>query len=195
MVGNMGQNDTTVTSVIRDKCVRVLLVICVILFSISSVNVFAATKGELSSRSSASTEISVTVPQTFNAVSPSELLLNKADSETFCVGHHGFSQNANVPYSLIVDDIITSDQTQQSHEKQTLAYDIYLQEKNSATDKQQLTPGMTIDMQSSKNIGKQLANECENTGLNLTLAENHSKKSGADGNNNLGLLVLLVSPN
>lgn len=195
MVGNMRQNKTKVTNVIRYSCHRALLVVSIILSCTLSFNLQAASKGKLGSTSSASTQISITVPQTFNTISPSELLLHETNNETFCVGHYGFSQGAHVPYSLVVDDIMVSGQAQSSNKNHALSYNIYLQDKKTTKDKKQLMPGMTIDMQSTANIGKRLVDECATAGLNLSLAENHSNKTISDKDNTLGLLILLVSPN
>ena len=166
---------------------------------LAAVVIFASTaeatdQGKLGKSSSASVDISVTVNQTFNSVSPNELLLNKSlkknAAEPFCVAHHGYNQNANVPYELVVDDLKNANGQQSKH---AMPFNVYLENKNIHNSKQQLTQGVSISTQSNLRINKNLQSACANSGLQLSIEENKNVQNAFD-RNSVGIMVLLVSP-
>ncbi len=154
----------------------------------------AASQGKLGIQSSASVDISVTVNQSLNAVSPNELLLNSSNhsgstSMPFCIAHHGFKKKSSVPYSLSVDSLDTLHQD--SH---TLPYKIYLEGKNTNKNKLLLRSGTTITQQSTLKISPQVVHDCAENGLKLSIEKNRNTKKGVLTTTAPGLMILLVSP-
>lgn len=184
-------NKTTAKSTLRNfSSLQALFIILSIVIYSAMNTANAASKGKLGTQSSASVQISVTVKQTFNAISPTELLVQDKQSskKSLCVAHHGFSNHASVPYKLIVDDIKVFNDTKNTNEFQ---HKVFLEDKNHSNSKQRLTQGMTIEKQSKLNINKNLNNDCASAGLDLSIEEN-SNIIGESGNT--GLLVLMISP-
>ena len=163
----------------------------------------AATQGKLGKQSSASIHISVQVNQTLTTVSPQELLLNQAtlsdnrSLKPFCVAHHGYSQNASVPYELKVDDLKVHQQKIDSTQNKNISspYNIYLEDKNSLHNRLRLSAGMSLFKQSALSFSDQITKECENSGLHLSIEMAESSNDSFQEPISPGLLILLVSPN
>jgi hypothetical protein len=174
-----------------------LLVTTNTLYDISN----AASQGELGKRSSGSIEISVHVNQTLSAISPEELILNQATSsdlhtfKPFCVMHHGYSENAKVPYELTVADLTMPQQYINSTKISGInfPYNIFLVDKASANNKLLLSPGMSLLKQSTLGSRVQINNDCANSGAYLSIEMTHSFTNTE--HIPPSLLLLLVSPN
>jgi hypothetical protein len=153
----------------------------------------AASQGKRSIQSSASVEISVTVNQTLTAVTPPELLLKNAKqsrlviNSPFCIAHHGFSKNAVVPYDLIVDSLVSTNDNQSE-----FPFKIFLENKK---QKQLLTNGTSLAKQSQLNINENLIYDCENSGAYLSIEQDSNILTPTPHIGSTGLLILLVSPN
>jgi len=163
----------------------------------------AARDGSLSSSSSASINISVTINQSLKTISPTELLLDRASSKgnsnkPFCVAHHGFDQDASVPYKLVVDEIKPSnntiDTTADTTADTTLPFDIILEDREIKNSKQKLVDGMSFEKQSRLTINNFLNNKCTTHGLALTIEKNKNNNKKHIPTNSTALLFLLVSP-
>ena len=154
----------------------------------------AADQGELGKTSKASIDISVTVNQTLNTISPTELLLNDFQTANsaipFCVAHHGYSQNAHVPYELIVDSFTTVNNTTS---KRTLPFNVFLQKKNNQKSKKQLIQGVSISSESNLKVSENLKSSCLNSGMQLHIEENILEQNSSN-TDSLGVMVLVISP-
>lgn len=158
----------------------------------------AATDGKLNSHSSGSIDISITVNQTLQTISPSEFIVedksftNKQNSiKPFCVAHHGFGHETSVPYQLIVDEIKLANKDQNNH---FLPFDIILEDKYYQRSKQRLVRGMTIAKQSKLKISDDLSEECATNGLSLSIEKNAKSNKTLSQASATALLFLLVSP-
>ena len=157
----------------------------------------AARDGSLSS--SASINISVTINQSLKTISPTELLLDRASSKgnsnkPFCVAHHGFDQDASVPYKLVVDEIKPSNNTIDTTTDTTLPFDIILEDREIKNSKQKLVDGMSFEKQSRLTINNFLNNKCTTHGLALSIEKNKNNNKKHIPTNSTALLFLLVSP-
>ncbi len=163
----------------------------------------AASQGKLGKQSSASIDISVQINQTLTTVHPEELILNQttlSNNRTFkpfCVAHHGYSQNASVPYELKVDDLKIPQQNLNTSQNKiiTSPYNIYIEDKNSFNNRLRLSAGMSLFKQSVLSLSDQITKECENSGVHLAIELTDSLKSINQKPISPGLLILLVSPN
>jgi len=131
-------------------------------------------------------------------ISPTELLLDRASSKgnsnkPFCVAHHGFDQDASVPYKLVVDEIKPSNNTIDTTADTTLPFDIILEDREIKNSKQKLVDGMSFEKQSRLNINNFLNNKCTTHGLALSIEKNKNNKEHIP-TNSAALLFLLVSP-
>ncbi len=151
----------------------------------------AASQGKFGTQSSGTVEISVTIHQSINTISPNEILLNNtignnlATSKPFCITNNGYNKNTSVPYHLIIDRLepINSDLNR-------LPFDIFLKDKN---NKQLLTSGTTLSKQSYLKSNENIFNDCILAGTQISIEHNHDEiiKQQSD---TAGLLLLLVSP-
>jgi len=196
----MGHNKITFANLCKFNCLGTFIFLCLILASNFIDSAHATTQGKLGKQSVGTVEISITVNKTFKATSPSELILKntattKNADKLFCVSHQGFSQSKNVPYDLIVDEIMLANQKHALAEKQALPFDIYLENKSSTIDKQILTPGMSISMISKSSISGNVENNCVNNDMHFSLGPKPSIDTSTIKPNTVGLLLLVVSPN
>ena len=154
-------------------------------------NVYAASQGKLGIQSSGSIEISVTIHQSLNAISPNEVLLhdniknNLTTSKPFCITNHGYDKNASVPYNLIVDRL-------ESYNTDTnnLPFNIFLEDKENKT---LLTSGTKLSEQSVLYNNEDMLSNCMATGTKLSIEKKPTVKNTLQPNTT-GLLLLLVSP-
>ena len=184
---------------INFQIVNVLFTAFIILLTINNNLAEAAKDGNLSTHSSGTVNIYITVNQSFKTVSPTELVLNETSvskqksNGSFCIAHHGFNQESSVPYKLVVDEII-SNNTRNSISNQSLPFDIFLKDSQLKNNKQKLIGGMKLEKQSRLNINERSADECDSTGLTLSIKENSNNKKQNEQTNSAALLFLLVSP-
>ncbi len=186
-------------NLLNSKIVYALLYSLTFIYAFNINLAEAAKDGNLNSRSTGSVNISITVNQSLKTVSPTELLLNDKphtknnSNNAFCVAHHGFSQEASVPYKLHVDEIKSFTQMANTSSDQPLPFDIILNDKQLIDSKQKLLNGMTFEKQSSLNINKQLRSECASAGLAISIEKNTDNNKKHEQINS-ALLFLLVSP-
>ncbi len=183
-----------------DTTVKINLKLTLKLFLLLSLLVFtsnavlAASQGKRGKSSTASVDISVYVSQTLNTVSPSELLLDQSkilepvNSKLFCITHHGFDQNAGVPYELKVDKISST------LSNDSFPYKIFLEDQSSLNPKLHLAAGMTLPKQSNISTNKNLNEKCKNSGLSLSIEMNEAHQSMSPNQIPPGLMILMVGP-
>ena len=154
----------------------------------------ATDQGRLGKTSSASVDISVTVNQTLNSVSPNELLLSNKlttnSTEPFCVTHQGYNQNARVPYELIVDSFKNANNQINKH---AMPFNVYFKNENIQNSKQQLTQGLSISTQSDIKLTENIKITCADSGLQLFIEQNNLEQNSSN-ENSIGIMVLLISP-
>ncbi len=185
----MQHDSINITRTVKYKCLSKHILYCIM--AVLAYNpVYAASQGKLGIQSTATTEISVTVHQSLNAISPNEILLGKkienslTASKPFCIANNGYKKNVNVPYELIVDRIESSNTG-----IDRLPFSIFLEDKYT---KKRLTKGTKIVKRSNLKTNRNIYNDCMDTGAKLSIKSNHSKDTLKP--NTAGLLLLLVSP-
>lgn len=155
---------------------------------------FAASQGKIGKSSSASVNISVTVNQTFNTLSPNELLLNPSNnfgtksSKPFCIAHHGFHQNAAIPYELKVDNLLSTNSSD------AFAYKVFLEDENALNNKLHLEAGTAVPKQSKLKINQDLQKICAESGQSLSIEMNEKDSNNYTHQPSPGLLILMVAP-
>ncbi len=109
--------------------------------------------------------------------------------------HHGYSENAKVPYELTVADLTMPQQYINSTKISGInfPYNIFLVDKASANNKLLLSPGMSLLKQSTLGSRVQINNDCANSGAYLSIEMTHSFTNTE--HIPPSLLLLLVSPN
>ncbi len=164
------------------------------LFVFTSNAVLAASQGKRGKSSSASVDISVYVSQTLSTESPNELLLDQSkilepvNSKPFCIAHHGFDQNAGVPYELKVDKLSST------LPNNSFPYKIYLEDQSLRSSKLHLAAGMTLPKQSNISSNQNLRENCKNSGLSLSIEMDETRQNGASDQIPPGLMILMVGP-
>ncbi|MFK7815297.1 MAG: hypothetical protein AB8B92_03095 [Gammaproteobacteria bacterium] len=152
--------------------------------------VYAASQGKLGTQSTATVEISVTIHQSLNAISPNEILLgnsvqnNLTTSKPFCITNNGYGRDTNVPYELIVDRLESS-----NTDIDRLPFSIFLEDKS---NKRLLTKGAKIAKRSNLKNNNSTYKKCAETGTKLSIKNNYPNNVSQP--NTAGLLLLLVSP-
>ena len=155
---------------------------------------FAASQGNKGKTSSGSVDISVHVSQTLNTVSPNELLLNQSNnfeignSKPFCIAHHGFNQNAAVPYELKVDNLSSA------QPNDAFPYKVFLEDNSALESKLHLTAGISVPKQSNLSINRDIQEICAESGLSLSIEMNEEYKYSSSGEIYPGLMILMVGP-
>lgn len=173
----------------KSKCSSKHLIYCIIV-ALTYNPVYAASQGKLGTQSTATVEISVTIHQSLNAISPNEMLLgnsiqnNLTISKPFCITNNGYERNTNVPYELIVEKLESS-----NTDIHKLPFSIFLEDKN---NKRLLTKGMKISKRSNLKNNNNIYKKCAETGTKLSIKNNDP--NNASQPNTAGLLLLLVSP-
>ena len=179
------------------SCINIKITFLVIL-AISATNIcHAASQGKLGRSSSASIGISVHVNQSLSTVSPPELLLSQNKSEPLCIMHNGYTQNANVPYALKIDEIKVLDQNNDGgmDNQEDFLFNVFLEDRYTAENKQKLSPGMSFSKQTRLSSRKQHKQDCRKAGMQLSIEKTNNEINLSDTQlGSTGLLILLVSP-
>ena len=168
--------------------------VLIILFVCTSGTGFAASQGKIGKSSSGSVDISVTVNQTLSTLSPNELLLNPSNnfetksSKPFCIAHHGFHQNAMIPYELKVDKLLST------NSNDTLAYKVFLEDEGALNSKLHLETGTAVPKQSKLSSNQDLQKKCAETGQLLSIEMNEKHSNNHTNPPSPGLLILMVAP-
>lgn len=162
------------------------------LFFSHSSFIYASNEGKLGFSSSASTIISITVPRKLNTISHKELILGKDNTSPFCITHSGADDN-KMGVNLIIDELTIAETIHASDQtKQSLPFNIYLQDKNSTIPRKDLASGKSIYMKTISSRNSAEKSLCEESGTELVLSEIPSNGMASD--KHLGLLVVLISP-
>ena len=155
---------------------------------------FAASQGKIGKLSSASVDISVTVNQTLNTQSPNELLLNPYNnfetksSKPFCIAHHGFHPNATIPYEIKVDNLLSTNSSDD------FAYKVFLEDENVLNNKLHLETGTAVPKQSKLRINQDLQQKCAESGQSLSIELSEKYSNNYTNQPSPGLLILMVAP-
>ncbi len=162
-----------------------------ILFCLLNNVAFATSQGSLGSSSTATIDISVTVNQSIKVLRTNDLIFENTSanvSQPLCVQHNGYTDEAGVPYTLIVDDFKLSEQTTSA------PFKVYLADDSNSENLIELHSGFTIHKQNNVQANLESTTECLASNLHLQMIPIQDFQDPANINEVIAEIVLMLSP-